>query len=352
MALLFADGFDIYADAADVLKGQWYRENAGNQTFSASNGRYSGGCIQNTVSTNGWHLGVGSIPNATTIFIAFHYYCVTNTGNGADDAILQGFSQSGNSLFKIGTNSSGDLRAYAQGVTTTTTVGTSAAAFSNATWHWVEVKIVLGTTNTDGEITVQVNGTQLINATGIDTFLNSTATGRLESFGFYGGTGDCRFDDVIIYDSTGSHMNNFLGETKIETIIPNGDGSTLDWTASGGTDFSTVDDGIGVADDDTTYLSSSTATDVTELQMSNLSNNPTQIHGVQVRTRSRKEDAGARTYRTYAKSGASTENGITLGLTTAYCWRRNGVHYVDPNTSIAWTGSGVNGMHVGLELLS
>lgn len=349
MALICADGFDIFNDMADVRASGWISESSSTaQSMSTSQGRYGGGCIKSNTATTGWYKGGFDLAPGSTIIIGFHYYPEAQGSTGASDKLLRGFVRDGSvALFYLENNSSGDLRAYnANG----SQVGsTSSGALANTTWHWIEVKVVLGTNDTTGSIEVRVNDVVKITASSIDTY----SSGTLAFIQWLGSAGGYRLDDVIIMDGTGSYMNDFLGETKIETLVPNGDGSTVNWAASAGSDYQCVDDAIGgTSNGDTDYVSSSTAAQKTELQMSNLGDNPTLIHGAQMRTKARKENAGTRTYRSYCLSGGSTTNGDTLGLTYEYCWRRNGIVYRNPNGGGAWTGSAINAAQIGLEIIA
>jgi len=346
MALLVADGFDIYADIADVRSSNWISESSSTaQTFSTSQGRYGGGCLKSNTALTGWYMGGFDLAPGQTIIIGFHYYMENRASNGTTDKLLRGWVRDGSTaLFYLENNASGDLKAFNQAGTQ---VGsTASAALSDASWHWIEVKVVLGTNDSTGSITVKVNDVTKITATSIDTY----SSGTLAFIQWLGSGGGWRMDDVIIMDGTGSYMNDFLGETKIETLIPNADGSNTAWTASAGSDYQCVDDGLGVANDDTDYIESSTASQKSDFQFSNLNNNPTAIHAVQVRARAKKTDAGARSLRSFITSSASSENGTTMGLTTNYAWRRNGVHYRDPNGTIAWTGAAVDALKAGVEL--
>lgn len=346
MALLVADGFDLYNDIAAVREANWISESAASaQTFSTSQGRYSGGCLKSNTAVTGWYMGGFDLGPGSTIIIGFHYYMEARASNGASDKLLRGWVRDGSTaLFYLENNASGDLKAFNQaGVQ----IGsTSSGALADATWHWIEVKVVLGTNDTTGSVEVKVDDVTKITATSIDTY----SSGTLAFIQWLGSGGGWRMDDVIIMDGTGSYMNNFLGETKIETLVPNGDGGNTAWTASAGADYTCVDDALGVVNDDTDYIESSTASQKSDFVFSNLNNNPTAIHAVQVRARAKKTDAGARSFRAFVDSAGTVSNGTTMGLTTNYAWRRNGVYYRDPNGSIAWLGAAVDALKAGVEI--
>lgn len=345
MAVLFMDGFDIYSNAADAIVGGWTNENA-NQTFSTTNGRFGGGCLQNGVTTTGWHAPA-VVAVGDTVIISFAYW-VNHTGGGASDTIIRGNDRNGAQLFRLEHNTSGDLKAYNQPNTQVGSTASGALASSSA-WYWIEMKVLLGSGAANGSIEVKVNGSTVI---GPVTSIDTNNGNALSYISFLGSGGDSRFDDVIIMDTSGTGMNDFLGDTKIDSLVPNGDGTTVDWTASAGSDYQCVDDALASSNGDTDYISSSTASQKTQLQMGNFADNPTAVHGLQIRTRSRKTDVGARTYRANVKSGGSTSNGTTLGATTDYAWRRNGVWTRNPNGSIAWTKSSINAVQVEVEIVA
>lgn len=353
MALLLADGFDLYANVADVVKSNWSSLNAA-PGFSTSLGKYGGGCLTNSNQANSWHTSLGSIANSGSVYIAFWYYCAARASGGATDAIVRGSFLSGAIAFSVIHDTTGVVkvnnRLGAQ-------IGSSSGAgtISNAAWHWVEILVSVGTSTANSTITLQINGATLVNSAAADIWLNANFDGRLETIEFAGSTGGARFDDVIIWDNSGSSFNSWpLGEMQIDTFIPNGDGTNTDWTRStGATNYTLVDDGIGgTSNDDTDYLSSSTAGNKTDILMSNFAVLPASIKAVQIRARAKKTDAGVRTWRANAKVGVSVTNGPTVGQSTDYSWKRMGVFYVSPDTGVAWTAAKVNQMQVQLELVA
>ncbi len=354
MALVFADGFDLYASTADVRKSPITTSNATIHTLSTSAGRYGGGCLVRSADggTTTWAVPTGILAQGSTIHFGFHYYVVNRAAGGATDPVCELMNNSATRLFRLEHDAGGNAKVFGQSAAQ---VGSTASgAFSNAAWHWIEAKIVLGTTDSNGEITVHVNGVQIVNVTGVDTFSGSTLANRGEYLTLRGSGGGSRFDDVMVWDTSGSSFNGYpLGESKIDTLIPNGDGTATSWTRStGSTNFTLVDDVLaGASNDDTDYLSSSTVGHKTDLLLSNLADNPITIHAVQARVRARKEDAGTRTIRTNIKRSASVTNGSELGPSTEYSWRRHTPVYLDPGTASAFTTLNINALELQLEVV-
>ncbi|MEO5376090.1 MAG: hypothetical protein H7840_17850, partial [Alphaproteobacteria bacterium] len=72
------------------------------------------------------------------------------------------------------------------------------------------------------------------------------------------------------------------------------------------------------------------------LRFTSLPANPGAIKCVQVSARARKDDAGARSLRTVAKSGATEATGASNALGTRYQYLAD-VFATDPATGAAWT---------------
>lgn len=348
MTTLFMDGFDLYANRDDASKSGWVYYSTTAQDFHPTNGRFGGGCLTNNNHGFSWMCPV-VVPAGQTVIICFAYYIENLATTGATfRTIVGGYSPAGGTpLFRIESDDTGTLRCFDNAVQVGSDVP---GVFLNQTWQWVEVKIGLGTDGTSGSLEVRVDGAvKQANVTGIDTF-NNANNAYLDIVYFNGKTNGVRIDDVIIMDGTGTRMNDYLGDTKIDTLVPNSNGSVTDWTASAGSQYQCVDDGIGGSNDDTDYVYTSAA-GLLNLQMSNFSDNPTSAHAVQVRTRASKTNVGSRQFRTNLISGVSTGNGPTKGMGIGYSWMRTGIFETDPNTSATWTKAAVNAVQVQLEML-
>jgi hypothetical protein len=99
----------------------------------------------------------------------------------------------------------------------------------------------------------------------------------------------------------------------------------------------------------TTYVFSSTAGDIDLYNLGDMTVTPTDIACVQVRGFGLKTDAGTCSGRLKLKSGSTTVNGSTVNVTTSYANLPPIIQTTDPNTSAAWTLSGVNGIVIGQE---
>lgn len=341
MSLLVADGFDIYSSLARINGAGW--NTASGISFSSSLGRYGGGCLVNTLQANYAYIGLpATMTRGHICYIGWAYK--HDGGGGASDLFLRGITIGGNQLFALRHNTTGDITALDGGGGS---VGSSSGnPLTPNVYHWVECKVTTGTNATSGEIEVRVDGNVVLtSASNIDTH---DADSGLAAIGFSGSNGNAWIDDVIINDNQGTSMTGYVGDSRINVLRVNGAGTDSGWTGAD-TD---VDDALGAADDDSTYVSATTPATKEGYAMENLAVNPTSIHALVARVLARKSDAGPKTMRAYCEVAGTEAAGTTRALQTDYVWHRMGTFYVDPDTTSAWTQAGVNAAELGLEVIS
>lgn len=345
MALLFMDGFDCYANTAQAADGGWSPDT--NCTISTSGGRFGGGALQFAATSKQWIKTFPVVLYGAVVYFGFAY---KHTGI-ATAQMVRLVSDANVVLISLSHDAAGSITLQPNTGASTSEVGNS---LTPGSWHWIEVKVTLGTTAANGAVEVKVNGSTVINATSQDTNSTTGSGAGVIELGAGGGANpnEAYIDDVVIYDATGTTVNDFLGDTKITTHSPTADAATVDWTASAGSDFQCVDETPNAANDDTDYISSSTAGQESRFAMGNLAATPSAIHGVQVRYRAKKTDAGDRTMRALINSSATESTGNTRGLPTAYRWFYGDFFPLDPNGSVAWTDTTINALEVGVEVVS
>lgn len=348
MALIFMDGFDCYADYADLLGSGWVSESSSFAAFNASGGRYGGGALEFTSFVYQIQRGFDTVANGNDLIFCFAYYY--SSGGNAANPWLRVYSDANLPVGALTHDLSGDITWAPSIGTTTTTTGTP---LTPDQWNWVEIKITLGTTASNGACVVRVNGSTVINATAQDTNVTGNGAAYFEITGAGASAPDSAyFDDFVLMDSTGSVMNDFIGDSVITTQTPNADGGTVDWTASAGSDYECVDESPAAANGDTDYISSSTAGQESRFNLTNLSGSPTTVHAVQVRYKARKTASGQRTMRGLINSNANEDLGATRGLTTEYTWNRGDIFELDPDGSVAWDEASINALQAGVEVVT
>jgi hypothetical protein len=162
---------------------------------------------------------------------------------------------------------------------------------------------------------------------------------------------DGSFSTQRIYDDL--YMTNTatrVGERRIDVLRPSADTAQKDWTPSTGTNNSALVDDT-TFNDDTDYVSASTVGNKDLYDIGNLGFTPAAITALQVTYRARKDDATTREIRANVKSGSTTANGATKGMTTSYQTFFD-IYETDPATSAAWTTSAVNALQIGPEVVT
>jgi hypothetical protein len=199
-----------------------------------------------------------------------------------------------------------------------------------------------------GRCTVRVNGVTVIDFTG-DTKNGGTST-QFDTIVF-GDTGSnvgprsaTYYDDLYVCDSTGPAPNNtFLGETRIQTVVPSGAGSSTQMSPSSGANYTTVDELPYSAAD---YVQATPGL-LDTYATSDLPAGTGPIYGVQTCAIVKKTDAGLISAKTALKSGATTYYGATVPV-AANDKTITDVRGVDPGTSATWTSAGVNAIEIGI----
>lgn len=343
MALLLMDGFDTYADVSDMLRAGWVREAASSNILHTTGGRYGGGAIESTTNTTLWVRGLPTFTNAGgTLIVCFAYW---HDGlGGAANTILEVRTSLGGTLARFTHDTAGAITSNPQ---SGAALGPTGNVIPANAWHWIEFKIGLGTGAADGAIQIRVNNSLIASYTTIDTHTGDPAVG----IKLGGSTGVHYIDDLVVLDGTGSTLNDFIGDSKIETLMPNGEGAVMAWSYNvGGSGWDAVDE--GTPDDDTSYIFSTTSGQEARFTFANLSEDPDNIHGVQVRYVAKKADAGLRTVRSVINSSAVENTGATYGLALDYSARHADFFELNPNGAVAWTFAAVNAVEAGVEVVS
>ena len=130
--------------------------------------------------------------------------------------------------------------------------------------YYLEIEAVIhGST---GSVKVCKNGVQVISATGVNTKGQSqdgVSTLRLRMPGTTAWAA-CNVDDVYVADAA-----TRLGDSRVITLVPDGDTGDKDWSPSSGEDnYAMVDE--EQVDGDTSYVASSTPGDLDFYTMGNL----------------------------------------------------------------------------------
>ena len=156
------------------------------------------------------------------------------------------------------------------------------------------------------------------------------------------------FEDFYVCDDVGSIANSLLGDCRVELQLPDGAGNSTDWTPSTGSNYQCVDE--TAPNSDTDYVSNRTAGDHDSYTFDDIVTVDGEIYAVQTNMFARKNDAGTRQIKSLIRSGGSDyATGTTHTLIDSYKYYPD-IYEHDPDTSSAWTISGVNAAEFGPKL--
>jgi len=339
MSLLFIDGFDHYV-TADLVK-KWSSV-AGSPTVAAASGRRGGGAL--SVTAGNYYVTKTFTAGASFVLGFAFNAALLPTAN----RVMAEFKDAGTTQCDLRLNTDGTLSVTRAG--TALTNGTSTNTLSIGTYYYIEWKVTIANSISAGSCKVRVNGVDWITvATSQDTQATANATANSVSIGTTGAIGTTwLYDDFYLCNSAGSTNNDFIGDCRIDTIYPTSDGNYTAWTPSTGTDhYALVDE---TAPNTTDYNSGAASGDRDSYGYGNLPALTSQtVYGVQVNAALLKDDAGARSAGTMARSGTTDSDGAGVALSTGQLYVSE-VYELDPNTSTAWTETTVNAAEFGVKV--
>lgn len=349
MAVILVDGFDLYngTGANTGLQAKWVP--LSDTTASMVAGRFTGQGLQVTTAQNTTRLWARSIPAAVSS-LAWGFAFKASALPTSSMLPICAIRATNNTIYQVAIKLGLDGSLLAGRCTdvffTTSTLGTSpAGVIAAATWHYIECELVIAD-GTSGSFKIWVDGTQVINATSVDTRSNlSTNPADADTIllGTVGGNpsqgSTCIFDDFYAVNT-----NSRLGERRVETLYPTSD-VAQGWTRStGAANYALVDE--AQVNGDTDYVQASSVGAVDTYGFGDLTGTPATIDAVQVAAFAEKTDATSRSIALQVISGATTSDGSNFSLAASY-GKLERLLTTDPNGGGAWSASAVNALQGG-----
>lgn len=360
MALIFCDGFDHYGTDETNMTDGAYAEVDGSSsewTLSSTNPRTGTYSMRRGTSTTAKLVRRVLGGAKTTVGQAIGLY-MSQLPIANDGYVIYDFRDAANvPQISIGVQSTGTIvvkRGYINSGTTLYTTP-SPAVVAEAYQHvetWAYFHQTLGT------VEVRVNGVTVVSLSNIDT----VATSNVECSQValccntnktVGGTTTDVISDVDDYfccDDSGSYNNDFVGDRRVLTLMPNADTAQADWSLSTGVDgYALIDD--VAPDDDSTYIytgAPGSPGPVSEFDLDDLPGGVASISGVVVVNRSRKTDAGIANLQLGVVSGSSEAIGSDRAITEAYTYYHDVVE-TDPDTAAPFTPTAVDALKIKIE---
>lgn len=352
------DGFDHYGDDASLmLDGQYAEVNA---SISSANPRSGTRHLRITPENQAGYRWV----YGDDLEEAGHEYAfwVPNLPTDSLTWVLAEFRNNDNEQqFGIRVTTTGQVQLYQSNggdVGTGITLATSKANVVK-TKAYQHFGVRGRCDSVTGSCEVRLNGVTVLNVSGKDT----KGTGSHDSVIAQVVVGAPRnsvsalpnpldIDDATWWDTeTGSDssglINDFVGDKKIYTEVPDADTSTEEWTPSEGTDSFAILANIPPSDDDE-YLTAETSGLATRVSLSDLPGSVVAISAVMTVVRAWKTDAGDSKIKVGMVSGGEEDDGAMHALSEAPTYFSD-VHETDPATGTLWTVDGFNAAELVLE---
>jgi hypothetical protein len=350
MSILLADSFDFYNTGTDMtyVGSPWVSTAAGVNGSLTPYGAGQSAAMGNSTFT--------SVPlsNEATIYASFNIMTTTTFTGGSTSGFMLTLFDGTTAQVSLLWAYDGNLYAYTNGGLFTgigsviSNLGPHGMA-PNSWCHW-QVKAVINNVTGSLELRKNNNTVNDFTLTGINT-RNGTANNYANKIMMTCGAAFLWYmDDVFCNSGSGAAPNTWPGQLRGVQLMPSADTAQKDLTPSTGTVNSACVDEPHM-NSDTDFVSGATAgqTDLYDLQ--DLGLTPTAIPLVVVRHALKKSDTGTRTATTRIKSGAAASDQSAVTLATTYQWQ-NTYLALDPNTTAAWTYSGVNALQCGPKVVS
>lgn len=350
--LIFADGFEHYGTTPNggrdaMLSGAWASftsANANDISISSTKFRTGSKSLKfvnpNGATDNSARVAFGGSPRIT----CGHGFGLHVDSLPASNQLL-GFQLRDNTntpLITFCIQSDGSIAAR-KGNQAGTIIDISDSILTAGTFNHIECKTVFDTVA--GSVEVRVNGVVKMNIGALNLGAVGATQFTFNSFSVY--AVNTYFDDFIIWDDGGSFCNDFLGPQRILTQFPTGDTAQADFAKNGAaTGYGCISE--VPPDADTTYISSATIADKSEFTLPTLPPELVTIAAVFVPVMARLDDAGVGNVKVSMVSGASVLAGTDNPLTTSYQYYKSSFDH-DPDTSAAWTKSGLEAAKLRIE---
>jgi hypothetical protein len=353
MTLLLFDGLQ---DANTMQKPEWDILRA----FTSTTGRdgSTNGAGQHVGSTSARQIKTLTFPSAAaTCIIGFAFQMGSNALAAASSGNTWplGLTVGGAVQLVLVPTSTGFLELRLGSSTGTLLASTTSAnhtAIPTGEWHHLQVKAVIHTSS--GSCVVKLDGVTVINYSG----QTGTSSGSVDGYQIAARDQTANgnwyiIDDLWVCDAVdatstqGRANNDFLGDLKVQSLIPAANGDTTQWTPSTGTNHALLVDEI--PPNTTDYVFDSTSGHRDLFTLGDLPSAAITALGVRVGAYALKTDAGAASVKTLIKENSVVTADSAHPLTVSYAGYFSGFYWKRPSDSSLWTVSDVNGMQAGVE---
>jgi hypothetical protein len=343
MALVYASGFEEFGTATQIQQN-FFAANADATTVNAT-GRKGGRAMEVNQTNDRANFPVPERAQYA-VAVAFYHDGATLPAND-----LVSFYEDAIEHITVRVTAAGEV-AIDRGSTQLEI--TSGLGLVGDTWYLLQIDVTIN--DTTGSYAVDIGDgvttpTEELAGTSQDT--NNGGTSVINRIRFRGASLAMFYDDLVIFDNTGSDLTDFPSTGKgliVESVSPNGNGNRNNFTRVGGgsNNYEAVDDGT-TPDDDTTYNHSSTVDDDELYTFPAAANAVDTMLAVGIVARCRRNAAGPRAARCLIRQNAVEAEGDSLGVSSGYKYHR---HFFEnnPDGAVDWTQSTAEAAECGVTI--
>lgn len=263
-----------------------------------------------------------------------------------------GFSYNGARVMRVVFSDYGVLRVI--NVAGTVLYQSPPGTYQPNTWNYVELGFKL-TDDPTGWLICKLNGKELVSLVSQVTSMTGNLLANMVTVGYFQEapvgwiSSNTRWDDIYVCDSLGARNNTFLGNVRVQSLLPDGD-DTVTWNVEPNTNQN-WESVRNTVIDDSTYVYSNVVGDQDKYTIEPMVNTP-EVFGIQVTGLYRQDDASQRSVANVIDSGGTEEEGAEY-FTPALSYASSiDMFETDPDTGVSWLPPAVNGLLVGPKVKS
>lgn len=345
MAIEYFTGFEDVGALTTEFTTEWtlapaqIRTTAGARTGSGYLDVGTAPCTLNLPATAKKTVGFATMTTNTNAFSNTVYLVIQFcTDVGATAHLSVNFDLAGHLQLRRGTGAG-------------TVIATSTQIMDISVYRYVEAQATID--DATGRCIVKVDGVTWIDFTG-DT-RNAGTSVNIDAVKFSGFTSSTpRIDDLVVMNATddtavtGRPDNDFLGDVKVEPLLPSADGAASAWTPSTGTAHAALVD--EVPPNSTDYVAATTNALQDLWALADLNAADTAVLAIRGSYYAQKTDAGAASLKPAIResSGTVTVESTAIPLSTSYAVVTSPIRKTKPGGG-AWSVADVNGLQLGVE---
>jgi hypothetical protein len=352
MGLIYTESFDVHngGSAPAVINPDWVEgPHVNMQEINTTGGRRSTPCYElyRIANANPFYgfIRLNLDTDYETLYVGFAYYANDYLATPASHWPFFGWLYGNNWQCCLYVDSTGKILVY--DAKNGSEIGTSAVAVVSKTqWQYWETKIYIHPTN--GTLQIKLDGTTVINLTGLDTQTWGTGgcsvlhwSNMLDSAGSPG-----LVDDVIVFDDQGATFNDFMNDVPIMSHFPHTD-VDADWNSTQVDHHDSVNVvGAGYGTD---YIDSTNETDQDSFNFTADVVYPS-VHGVKLVAYCNNNTGGTAKIKPYVRISGIVYYGDELTLPAGTDAPRSYVWETNPATGTLWSRAVIDAADWGFEV--